>query len=543
MSRRFKGVVNHETITSLDMTNNRVIFAEHFRTGFAGRPSWTLPADQPGLGDQPSMPVKDERTPVRVAVLLRLLPDYCLAKKAHEQNTVVTVPTIDISQVLRRAATLATTDLLRVFVQEITEPGQSKSTALAVRKQLHLLPGESWMPAAHRTLLHTRAANVQSYKPRAMEETYYWRCIAGDQLQDHCEKVIGVLNPSDTNSFHPVLHDLRSAIRKNLNRQALNEGQLLTRQMVDRGIAAQAIYGDFIQERSHLSHLYSPPLTGDSKPGSPSRTLTRNPRRRFSAIASDRRPRHPISPMRDVFGTRPAVAPTTDSAFHSNHSSRNKHKCSLDKVSAIISSPRSEFSDVDPQDSPPEDPNDSTEPSDVPHDDHQDHDIQDIANDLSAFANKPASRPGKFGTPFMDDSSRPHGRPRLSGAFSASGRQTNSAKRATSPSTPTPTTPVPASAAPAPATTTDATPGQDHLSNHYAHSDVIRPALMKRKVCFYYAYGISCPHNPCKYLHKASDISYAWYRHLVSSHTSTATMAAFFHTEEAYGLQDPRDSE
>ena len=36
LSRRFKGVVNHKTVTLLDMTNNPVIFAEHFRTGFAG---------------------------------------------------------------------------------------------------------------------------------------------------------------------------------------------------------------------------------------------------------------------------------------------------------------------------------------------------------------------------------------------------------------------------------------------------------------------------------------------------------------------------
>lgn len=66
---------------------------------------------------------------------------------------------------------------------------------------------------------------------------------------------------------------------------------------------------------------------------------------------------------------------------------------------------------------------------------------------------------------------------------------------------------------------------------------------MTRRVCFYYAYGISCPHNLCKYLHEGSDIPYAWYRRSVSSHTSTATMAAFFHTKEAYGHQDPRDSE
>ena len=205
------------------------------------------------------MPVKDERTPVRVAVLLRLLHDHCLTKKSHEQNAVVTVSTIDNGQVRRPATALTTTDLLRVFVYEVNEPGQSKTTALAVHKQLHLFPGESWMPAAHRTLMYTRAASVQYYKSHAMEETYYWRSVAGDQLQDHCERIIGVLNPSDTNSFHPVLLNLRSAIRNDLNRRALNEGQLLSSKMVGRGIAAQTIYGNFLSEISHLSHLYLSP--------------------------------------------------------------------------------------------------------------------------------------------------------------------------------------------------------------------------------------------------------------------------------------------
>ena len=131
LSCRFKG--DHETVTSLDITNDPVIFAEKFGARFAGLPSWALPADQPGRGDQPSMPVKDERTPVRGAVLLQLLPDHCLAKKAHEQNAVVTVPTIDNSQVCRPATALTTTDLLHVFVYEVTEPGQSKTTVLAVR--------------------------------------------------------------------------------------------------------------------------------------------------------------------------------------------------------------------------------------------------------------------------------------------------------------------------------------------------------------------------------------------------------------------------
>ena len=75
----------------------------------------------------------------------------------------VTVPTVNNRQICKPATDLTATDLPRVFVDEFTEPGQSKITALAVCDQLHLLPGESWTSAAHRTLMHTRAAHIQYY--------------------------------------------------------------------------------------------------------------------------------------------------------------------------------------------------------------------------------------------------------------------------------------------------------------------------------------------------------------------------------------------
>ena len=301
LSRRFQGIVNPETVTSLDMTNDSVISTGKFRFGFASLPSWALPVDQPGRGGQPSMPLKDERTPVRVAVLLKLLPDYCNTKKDHEQNATVTVPTIDISQIHRLATDLTAIDLLRVFIYVFTEPGLSKITALAVRNQLHLLPGERWMPVAHRTLMHTRAANIRYYKPHAAEKTYYWRTVAGDQLKDHCEWIIGVLNPSDKNPFHPVVFNLRSAIRDDLNRWPLNEGQLLLDNMVNRGITTHTIYENFLKQISHPSQLYLSPLTVDSQPPNTSHPPTRSPRQRLSAVATDRCSRPPISPMQDTF--------------------------------------------------------------------------------------------------------------------------------------------------------------------------------------------------------------------------------------------------
>ena len=185
-----------------------------------------------------------------------------------------------------------------------------------------------------------------------MEETYYWRTVAGDQLEDQCERIIGVLNPSDKNTFHPVLFNLRSAIRDNLNRRSLNEGQLLLGNMVNRGIMAHTIYGNLFKQISHLSHLYSPPLTGDSQPRNPSRPPIRSPRQRFSAVASDRRSRPLISPMQGIFGAQSAVALPTAAAVHPHPFSKGKRKRSFDdRVSAIVSAIRSEFSDNDSQDS------------------------------------------------------------------------------------------------------------------------------------------------------------------------------------------------
>ena len=107
-------------------------------------------------------------------------------QNAHKQNVMVTEPIVDNRQICRPATGLTATDLLCVFVYEFTEPGQSKIATIAVRNQLHLLPGESWMLGSHRTLMHTRVSHVQHYKPDAIKEIYYWRTVAGDQLEDHC---------------------------------------------------------------------------------------------------------------------------------------------------------------------------------------------------------------------------------------------------------------------------------------------------------------------------------------------------------------------
>ena len=196
--------------------------------------------------------------------------------------------------------------------------------------------------------MHTRASHVQYYKPHAMKEAYDWRTVAGNLLEDDCKRVIGVLNPSDKNPFHPVLFNLRSPIREDLNIQVLNEDRLFLDCMVNRGITAHTIYGNFLKQISHLSNIYSLPLAMHSQPRNPFRSPTCSPRQRFSTVASNRRFRPAISPLRDIFGVHSAAAPRAAAAFQPHPFSKGKRKRSFaDRVSAFVNTLRNEFSDDD----------------------------------------------------------------------------------------------------------------------------------------------------------------------------------------------------
>ena len=115
----------------------------------------------------------------------------------------------------------------------------------------------------------------------------------------------------------------------------------------------------------------------------------------------------------------------------------------------------------------------------------------------------------------------------------------------TTPITTTPALPGLASATPVYVTaTTNTPPAQDILATQDAPPEVIHRTLIKSQVFFYFAYGLSCLHVWCKYLHETSDdVSYVWYFGSVSSNTSWATIATILHIEETHGPQDYHDPE
>ena len=177
--------------------------------------------------------------------------------------------------------------------------------------------------------------------------------------------------------------------------------------MVNRGITVHTIYGNFVKQIFHLSNFHTPPSAMHSQPRNPPRPLYRSPRQRFSAVASDRRARSPTTSIRVISGVQSATAPPTAATFQAHTSLEGKRKRSFaDRVNTFVNALQNEFSNDDSKDSSSVTSNDNAQSNDVPHhEDDEDRDTQEIADDLCAFANKPTSRPGEFGTLFIDGSS------------------------------------------------------------------------------------------------------------------------------------------
>ena len=54
-----------------------------------------------------------------------------------------------------------------------------------------------------------------------------------------------------------------------------------------------------------------------------------------------------------------------------------------------------------------------------------------------------------------------------------------------------------------------------------ADKSEIKRVLKEHRICFYYAYGMECPHKPCRYLHGQATLPYSEVCH------NNPTLAAF----------------
>ena len=129
---------------------------------------------------------------------------------------------------------------------------------------------------------------------------------------------------------------------------------------------------------------------------------------------------------------------------------------------------------------------------------------------LAAISNKPASKPGKFGTPYLDGkyvrSFASPRRRRLPPPAQAP-RQAVTTNTASSPAqNPLHTATTTNTEAPQPGETPVTTP----LPEPTAQISQIRQALRQRRICFFYAFGMKRPYGTCHFNHGQRGLQFGW---------------------------------
>ena len=139
---------------------------------------------------------------------------------------------------------------------------------------------------------------------------------------------------------------------------------------------------------------------------------------------------------------------------------------------------------------------------------------------LAAFNNRPASTPGKEGTPF----NRGPRKTKTRHGNNASADKSHSYKLEKSLAAPTQTSDE-----------------EEELPEPDDNPELIFKALKRRNVCYYHAKGISCPHSSkptgCKYSHDERVVRFGQYKP-----RSVAQMAAM-DMAQAYGAEEEIRSE
>ena len=209
-------------------------------------------------GTAPASPQRDGLSDMRVAVLMRLLPDSLMVKMAFANNHSTCVPTIDGREVVKLAEDLTITEWMRVFLRETTISETSKVTAQHTLERLEVEWGEGWAVAARVVLLHKRAAMVDPNRPFLLEEDYVWKVLSQTDAMGVCRRIVGMVAPHDIDKFEAPLYDVQ-AQWGSLRAFPVNTGQLLDRTIELRGIKACGIFNKFVENINMRSSDFSDP--------------------------------------------------------------------------------------------------------------------------------------------------------------------------------------------------------------------------------------------------------------------------------------------
>ena len=137
-----------------------------------------MPLDTAYIGFPPQLS-REALTPLRVAVLKKIIPRRCSTMLAVECNKTIVGPHVDGRQIPKPGHSLTAPEILRTFAKESTISGQSACVAREMLRIMTPNKGQAWFTAGRRVQAHTLAANVQSHAPYLVEEAYYFRTVDG----------------------------------------------------------------------------------------------------------------------------------------------------------------------------------------------------------------------------------------------------------------------------------------------------------------------------------------------------------------------------
>lgn len=158
---------------------------------------------------------------------------------------------------------------------EVAGRGSARSRAERALDAITLLPGEAWYAAAHRLVLHARAAKADATqhatRPHVSEEVYFWRYLEERGLNDLCNPALCLFLPgaADQLSMEMALYTPAVQAKQFLRPISPNMSNRTSAAMAHRGAVAQAIFTEFID------FLYLRDSNKEMTYGRPERPTTR----------------------------------------------------------------------------------------------------------------------------------------------------------------------------------------------------------------------------------------------------------------------------
>jgi len=515
IATKFRGCPPEGSNVSLNYSNEPIMFMDKVTAALRTKHSWEFPIDRVGRYNLHPMPCRDSLSAVRVELLRRLLPERSATMfSLNKPGEVVTIPQIDGSICTKPIRLVTGRELMRMFIREVTQDKISTVNATRALKMVQVQPGESWDSVSHRVEQLTRASMVVSHYPYLVEETYFYRTITRQQLHDMCRRFIGAVAGKQANRLDAVLASFLPQLEQLHDSEICMGPTIMSPSMVQRGILAQDIYRQLVKrvllQRGDF-YIVNEPVTS-----------SRSSNTGVAAISNTTN-NFPLTRigMKDIYGVAHLHNPSQSSQRGKrplNPDGRpmsNKKLRVLEQLSALQEEIRESEEYEELQD----------------HEELQDgyelHDEGYVEDDqLAAVSNKPASKPGRFGTPYLEK--------KQVRSFASPRRRT------------TPTTQAPQQAVPTTNTTSslprDTSITLPPLPDADADISQIRQALRQRRICFYYAFGTKCPYESCYFDHGQSGLPFGSYRGAVSSNREPA-IAACQYTQADYnvGLPDLTD--